>query len=454
MPRTLFRRLGLAASVLALFCANASPVLAQGISLMPDTETDEMLKSFETPLAKAAGLDPVPRTWLVGDPSVNAFASFCENGENIFMMSGIILYCKTPNELIGVMAHETGHIKAGHVIRTEVGMQKAMIPMLLSLVAGIAAMIAGAGEAGMVLMSMGQAVAQAQFNQFTRVQESTADQIGGDLLNRTHQSPKGMLDMFARMAAEEARGAYKRDPFAVDHPSGQDRVVQLQGLVDSSPYRDIKDAPQVAHTFEMVQAKLAGFMLPVQEALNRYPVTDTSEPARYARTMAYLRMPNLAKALSETNSLIKDEPNNPYFYEVLGQIYLSMARPADAIPAYQKSVDLKPQAPLLRQELAVAQLATDSAALAPQALQNLKAASLVENEDVFTWYETAQAYSLLNNKPMADLATAEAYYNAGDMKQAVVFASRARRDLTQGAPDWQRANDIVGAAQAQAPQRR
>ena len=450
--QSLFHRLGLAASFLAIFYMNAAPALAQGISLLPDTETDEMLKSYEAPLAKAAGLDPdAVRVYLVNDNEVNAFAA---EGQNIFMMSGIILYCKNPNELIGVMAHETGHIKAGHLIRGQIGMQKAMIPMLLSMVVGLGAMIAGAGEAGMVLMGMGQAVGQAQYAQFSRVQESSADQIGGQLLNATHQSPKGMYTMFERMAAEQARLSYKIDPFAVDHPSGQDRVSQLQELVDSSPYRDVKDSPQVAHTYEMVQAKLAGFILPVDQALARYPVTDTSEPARYARTMAYLRKPDLQKALAETNSLIAQEPNNPYFQEVLGQIYLSMARPQDAIPAYQKSVNLKPTAPLLRQELAAAQLATENAAFAPAALQNLKAAALAQNDDVFTWYETAQAYSLMKNQPMANLATAEAYYNGGAMPQAVVFATRARRDLTQGSPDWQRANDIVGAAQAMAAQQR
>jgi predicted Zn-dependent protease len=171
--------------------------------------------------------------------------------------------------------------------------------------------------------------------------------------------------------------------------------------------------------------------------------------ARYARAMAYLRKPDLQKALAETNSLIQEEPNNPYFHEVLGQIYLSMARPQDAIPAYQKSVSLKPTAPLLRQELAAAQLATENAAFAPAALQNLKAATLAKNDDVFTWYETAQAYSLMKNQPLANLATAEAFYNGGAMGQALVFATRARRDLTQGSPDWQRANDIIGAAQAQ-----
>ncbi len=452
-----WRHFGVAACLAGALCSTATPVLAQGINILRDTETEEMLKSYELPLARAAGLDPnATKVWLVGDNEVNAFASFGDGGENIFMLSGILLYCKSPNELVGVMAHETGHIKAGHLIRGEIGMQKAMIPMLLSMVVGVAAAIAGAGEAGMVLMSMGQAMAQAQMIHFTTIQESSADQIGAQLLNATHQSPQGMYAMFQRMADEEARHDiyYRPDPYASDHPSGQTRVSQLQDIVEASPYRDVKDSPQVTHTFEMVQAKLAGYTLPVQEALDHYPVSNTSEVARYARTMAYLRKPDLQKALAETNSLIKDEPNNPYFYEVLGQIYLSMARPQEAIAAYQKSVNLKPAAPQLRLALATAELATESPALAPAALSNLKAASLVENDDVFTWYQTAQAYSLMKNEAMANLSSAEAYYNGGAMVQAVVFATRARRDLTQGTPDWERANDIVSAATPQALEQR
>ena len=401
-----------------------------------------MLRSYEAPLAKAAGLDPAAvKLYLVGDTGVNAFVA---EGQNMFVLSGIILYVKTPNELIGVMAHETGHIKAGHLSRDTEAMNHAMVPMLLSLILAVAVAIAGGGAAAGGIMQAGQAIAEDQFNAFSRVQEATADQIALQLLNATHQSPMGIYDTFVRFAAEEAQSARKIDPYAVDHPVGQGRVAYLEAGVEASPYRDIKDPPQVTHTFEMVQAKLAGFALPIQEALNRYPVTDTSEPARYARAMIYLRRPNLTGALDEINSLIKDEPNNPYFYEVLGQIYLSMAKPNLAIPAYQKSVDLRPGAPQLRLGLATAELATDDAALADAALKNLKAASLVENDDVFTWYETAQAYSNLHNEPMANLATAEAYYAAGSTKQAGIFAMRAQRGLQQGTADWERAGDIIG----------
>jgi predicted Zn-dependent protease len=450
--RRSLRPLAFAAGFALTLIGSGVPAFAQSIPILRDTETEEMLKSYEQPLAKAAGLDPdAVRVWLVGDPEVNAFAAF---GQNIFIQSGIVLYVKSANELIGVMAHETGHIKAGHLVRDSVGMANATVPMLLSMIVGIAAMIAGAGEAGMVLIGAGQAMAQAQFAQFSRIQESTADQIAMQLLLATHQSPQGIYDTFSRFAAEEAQGAYKIDRYAVDHPVGQDRLANIQDKLDASPYKDVKDSPQVTHTFEMVQAKLAGFTMPVNAALARYPESNTSEVARYARTMIYLRQPQLQKALAETASLLQDEPNNPYFYEVQGQSYLSMAKPADAIPAYQKAVSLKPQAPQLRLELAVAQLATDRQDMSQAALLNLKAASLAENDDVFTWYETAQAYSNLKNVPMANLSTAESYYAAGAMPQAAQFAARARRDLTQGTPDWERANDIMGAAQSQAQQNR
>ena len=136
-------------------------------------------------------------------------------------------------------------------------------------------MIAGAGEAGMAIMGIGQAYAMGQFAAFTRVQESTADQIAAKLLLATHQSPMGMYHTFQRFANEEAMSAYKVDKFAVDHPTGQDRVFDLKDMVEASPYREVQDSPESLHTFQMVQAKLAGYVLPVKEALTRYPESDT-----------------------------------------------------------------------------------------------------------------------------------------------------------------------------------
>ena len=448
------RKLVFAAGFLGALAGVSAPALAQNnrIFALRDTETEEMLRSYEMPLARAAGLDlNAVHVYLAGDNEINAFATY---PEDIFICAGILLWLQRPNELIGVMAHETGHLSAGHLTRGAYGMQKAMIPMLLSMVLGVGAIIAGAGEAGMAIMGIGQAVAMGQMAAFTRVQESTADQIAAKLLLATHQSPMGMYRTFQRFANEEAMRAYKMDKFAVDHPSGQDRVFDLNDMVESSPYREVQDSPQALHTFQMVQAKLAGFVLDVKDALNRYPETDKTEPARYARTMIYMRKPDFQKALAEVNGLIAEEPNNPYFYEVRGQIYVSMAKPGMGIPDYQKSVDLRPNAPQLRLALATAQLATDNKELAAKALANLKAALLVEEDDPTSWYQAAKAYSTLGNEPMANLATAEQWYSVGDMRKALIFATRARGKLPQGTADWERAGDIVGAAGPLAAQQR
>ncbi len=364
----------------------------------------------------------------------------------MFIQTGMIMFAKTPNELIGVMAHESGHIKAGHLSRDTQAMSKAEIPLILSMIAGIAAMAAGAGEAGMAVIAAGEQIAEGQFMAFSRVQEATADQIALKALDATHQSPQGLLHTFQRFAAEEAMSAYHPEPWIQSHPVGQDRVALLETAVDASPYRDVKDSPQAMHAFLMMQAKLEGYVLAPKDVFNRFPLTDASEPARYARAMAYSRLPDLKKALVEINSLIRDEPANPYFYEVLGQIYVNMAKPELGIPAFQKAVDLLPDAPQLRVGLAAAQIATDQVSFAKPALKNLKAALLVENDDPFAWYETAQAYSNLNNQPMADLSTAEQMYAVGAYDKAAQFARRAQRGLAQGSRDWERAGDIMAVA--------
>ncbi|HVU21126.1 MAG TPA: M48 family metalloprotease [Rhizomicrobium sp.] len=416
----------------------SAPACAQGISLLQDTETERTLRSYEDPILVVAGLDPqAVKMYIVNDPSINAFVA---EGQNIFVNSGLFIQLKTPNELIGVLAHETGHIAGGHLIRDSAAIQKAMIPMLLSTVAGIAAIVAGAGEAGMAIMGLGQTAAQAQFNAFSRPQEATADQMGQRYLRETHQSGEGMVRIFERMADESAR--VRPDALATDHPADRERVAALQEIADSSPYANVTDTPEAQHQFDMIKAKMIGYLSPVSQVLIAYPPKNLSKPARYARAMAYMRQPNLKMALSEINSLIAEEPNNPYFHEMLGQIYVEMSQPEKGIGPYQKSVDIIPDAPELRVALAAAQLATEKKSLAQPAIDNLKVALQLNSQDTFAWFEAAQAYSVLGNQPMADLATAERFFNAGDGR-ALVFAQRAEKGLTPGSSDWQRANDIV-----------
>ncbi len=441
------RALAFALGFFGAFWLQIGPAAAQGITLLQDTETERLLRSYEDPILTVAGIDPAAvKMYIVNDTSLNAFVA---EGQNIFSNAGLFIQLKTPNELIGVLAHETGHMAGGHLTRGSDAIAKAEIPMLLSMALGIGAAIMGAGELGMVLMGVGQSAAQAQYMQFSRVQEATADQMGQKYLRATHQSGMGMVHVFERMANEAAMIVKNPEQYASDHPADRDRVANLQEIAEASPYRDVPDSPQAIHAYEMVKAKVIGYLLPVKDVLYRYPLTNKSAPARYARAMVYMRQPDLPKALTEINSLIKEEPKNPYFYEVLGQIYVSMSQPAKGIEPYQTSVNLLPDAPELRVSLAAAQVATGRKDIEQQAINNLKIALQQDSDNPFGWYEMAQAYSDIGNEPMANLATAERFYTVGALPQSAMFAVRARQKLTKGSADWERANDIIAIAQSQ-----
>lgn len=445
-------------TVIALVCALVQPAAAQSIDVVRDTEIERVMRSYEVPLLKAAGIDPdTVHLYLVQDPNINAFATqspVANAEEDIFVNTGTFMQLKTPNQIIGVLAHETGHIAGGHLVRSTAAIQKASIPMLIGMAVGIAAMAMGAGAAGMGAIQLGEQAALSQFLAFSRVQEATADQMAVKFLNRTHQSARGMVEVFEKFANDNARSAYYNKDFVSDHPADRDRIDALQQRVDASPYKDVPDTPENIKEFHMIQAKLAGYLSKPDAVLVRYPLSDQSDEAHYARAMAYFRQPDMKKALEETNALIATNPKNPYFWELLGQINVEMAQPQKGIAPYQKSVDLLPDAPLLRISLAAAQLATENPALTKSALDNLKIALVQENSNTFAWYELAQAYSNLGNQPMADLATAELHYQGGDMRGASHFAKAASMKLAKGSMDWQHANDILAAAAVQAQQRR
>jgi predicted Zn-dependent protease len=450
--RTMSRVLCVVLPSLLALLVGVEPVMAQSGDVIRDTEIERLMYSYEEPILKAAGIDPASiKMYLLDDPSINAAATYspsADEGVVIVVNAGTFIRLDSPNQMIGVLAHETGHIAGGHLTRSRQAMSKAMIPMLIGMALGVAVMAAGGGEAGMAVMGLGQQAAQSTFNQFSRAQEGTADRMGQKFLLATHQSGRGMLEVFQKFARDEAH--YKIDPMYLDHPLSRDRIDMLQQLVDASPYKDVKDSPEAILKFQLVQAKLAGYLENVDTVLQRYPPSDTSEPARYARAMAYFRKPDMAKALTEINALIKEEPKNPYFWEVLGQIYVEMAQPLKGIAPYQKSVNLLPDAPLLRISLAAAEIATENPALTQPALANLKIALQQESDNTFGWYEAAQAYSDAGNQPMADLSTAERYYSVDGWKQAMIFATRAQQALPEGSRDWERAQDIVAVSAPQA----
>lgn len=423
--------------------AGAAPAYADSISLVRDAETEQMLRDYSTPIWRAAGLVPSSvRVHLVMDPGINAFVA---GGQRMFINTGLITQSDEPMELIGVIAHETGHMAGGHLARGQEAMGKLALPYYASMIAGLGAIIAGAGDAGMAILAGGSQVAMRSMLTYSRQQEGSADQAGATYLQRAGLSGKGMLLLFEKFRDQEALSTQQQDPFIRSHPISEDRLASLEERVKASPYFDKPDPPESIHHFKMVQAKLNGFVDAPDVTFRRYPSSDQSDYAHYGRAVAYHKAGDNEKALSELEFLLKKDPKNPYLWELKGQIQFEGGKVAESVPSYRQSLALKPNEPQFQLSLAQSMLAVEKPEFDREALGYLQESVKHDSENPFAFYQLSIAYSRQNNIGMAELSTAQYYEAIGAMKDARMHAEKAQSLLEAGSPEWLRAQDIVTA---------
>ena len=441
-----FRFLRLFMAALLLVMATWQPAYAQDddgdaqISSLRDTETELLFKDISRPLIQAAGLDPNNVSIvLLNDPEINSFVA---TGQTVYVQSGLLIAADNVNQLQGVLAHELGHIAGGHSIRIRDSEGQSTKISVATLVLGALAMAAGAGEAGMGLMAAGQQAAMSNVLAFSRTQEASADQAAATYLSKSQISGKGLLDFFAKLQNEEYRlGNYDTDDYANTHPLSADRIQALEQLLKRDPAWSKPVDPALNARFLRVKAKLIGFVDP-KHAVQKYPESDQSVPGHYARAYAYHVGGYPQKALSETEALLKTNPEDPFFLELKGQILLESGKPAAAIAPLREAATRSGNAPLIASMLGHALVATEDPKNFPEAKQVLKAAVVKDDDNPFAWYQLGVIYDSEGDEGRAALATAERSSLQGDYKQALASANLAMRGIPAGSPDWLRAQDI------------
>jgi predicted Zn-dependent protease len=412
--------------------------------MIRDAEVENIIRTYATPLFEAAGLNAKDvDIYLIDDPTLNSFVA---GGMNIFIHTGLIIRSKTPNQLIGVIAHETGHIADGHIARFTAHMEDMSTAAIIATILGAAGAIAGGGAAAMGGVVGSQAAAQNALLSYSRTQEGAADQAGLSFLDRSHQSARGLSEFFHYLEGEDLLSSTRQDEYLRTHPLTKDRIQAVDDHIARSPYSNVTDPPDLVDLHQRMVAKLSAFLNTPSATLVKYPESDKSIPARYARAIAYYRVPDLAHALPVIDGLIAQEPNNPYFYELKGQMLFENGRGAEALAPYQKSVDLLPDAPLLRIELAQVQLERNDQSLVKPAINNLQSATRRESTNGFAWDQLAIAYGRDAQLGMSALSSAEAAISRGDKRSARNYVARAEKALPRGSPGWLRAQDIKDAA--------
>jgi predicted Zn-dependent protease len=348
-----------------------------------------------------------------------------------------------------VVAHELGHVVAGDAIRSGQGAKQAGAISILSLVLGAAAIAAGAGDAAMGIMMVGQQAAEGEFMAFTRAQEATADATGSRLLSKAGISGKGMLDFFAKLQNEEYRLAiYSKDSFDRDHPLSSERIQALEQKLKSDPAWNKPTDPALEARFERVKAKLLGYVDPKQAVL-RYPESDQSVPAHYARAYAYHLGGYPQKAEAEADALLATDPHDPFFLELKGQILLEDGKPADALAPLREATQRSGDAPMIAAMLGHALVATEDPKNFAEAKRILKVAVNRDNQDPFAWYQLGIIYEQEGDEARAALATAERSNLEDNPKLALASAQMAMKGIAAGTPDYLRAQDIAMVSRAE-----
>jgi len=450
------RRTTPAARLIALVTATAlvgagAPARAQkekGPPVVRDAEIEQLLRDYTQPILRTAGLaQQNVQVVIINDRSFNAFVA---DGRRIFVNGGALMESETPNQIIGVLAHETGHIAGGHLARMREAMASATTQSIIAMLLGAGALVAAGrsggadlGQAGAAAIAGPTIAIQNTMIGYMRAQEEQADRAGVKFLTATGQSAKGMYETFKRMADQVLYQIRYINPYLQTHPLPNERVAALEGLAKASPYWDHKDPPALQARHDLMRAKLYGFIERPDGVARRYPPSDTSLAARYARAISAYRFSDPRVALGQIEGLIQAQPQNPYFYELKGQALLEAGKPAEAIAPLRHAAQLAPNPALIQIMLGQALVATHDRAHVDEAIPMLQAAVLREPDTPDAYAQLAMAYGQKNDLARADLASAQAAFMRGDIKTAREIATRAKARFPVGSPGWVKADDLA-----------
>ena len=446
----------LAGLVVMSTLASGLPAAAQTdgpkLSIIRDAEIEQLLREYTLPIFRAAGINAsATKIILVGDRSFNAFVA---NGQKIFINVGAIMDAKTPNELIGVLAHESGHIAGGHLARQRQELARAQILAVAGMLMGAGAVVAqarsgpygkvGSDGAGMMGAMLGpQELIRRSLLAYQRGEEQAADRAAVNYLTSIGQSARGLLTTMERFQNDALFKTDKIDPYLMSHPLPTERIASLDSAARASPAFHVKDPPALQARHDLARAKLFGFMSGAAEVARRYPLSDNALPARYARAIATYRQGRLDQALVQIDALIAAEPGNAYFQELKGQTLLESGRAGPSLPYLRRATALAPGALPIRVLLGHALVGAGDPAGAREATTILTQVLQRDDDYAEAWQFLAMAYERRGDTPNSQLAAAQALFLQGNMIAARTQADRAQKQFKPGSPGWLKADDIL-----------
>ena len=435
----------LVAVLCAVLITLSGQTWARSISLIRDTEIENTIRVYSQPIFEAAGLEASDiQIHIVNDPVLNAFVA---GGQRLFINTGLLMRAEHAGQVIGVIAHETGHISGGHLVRLQESLRNSTAKSILTLVlGGITAVATGKGEAAGAVVAGGATLQQRSILSYTRTMEQSADQAAALYLDEAGYSGRGLLQFLSTLSGQELLSAERQDPYVRSHPLTRDRIEFMRNHVAKSPHSDTPMRDDLVQAHDRMRAKLKGFINPPARTLREYKADDTSFAARYARAVAYKKQFKIDESLALLDGLLAESPNDPFLFELKGDVLQDAGRVAESISPYQTAVDMLPWAALIRVSLAQSQLELKDRAASDAALENLQQAVRYEPEMPLLWRLLATAHARNDDQANVMLSLAEEALLKGNKSEARQRAKRAMELLSEGSASWIRAQDIQQAA--------
>lgn len=435
------------ASIPALIvCLFAQMASAQG--LLRDADIEHGLKQLAAPLLSAAGLSPKRvKILVVNDSSLNAFVV---SNNAIFIHYGLIVRMNDAAMLQGVIAHEAAHIANGHIARRAQNFASARTAagfgMALAAIAGAAGV---PGEAATGLAIGTQSSALRRFLKHTRAEEASADQSAVRYMRAAGINPRGMSDVLTLFRGQELMAESRQDPYTRTHPFSRDRVRALDGYVASFG-RTLTDTSLYDYWFSRVKGKLSAYKRAPGWTMQRVSTEPYSDVRLLRTAVAQHRSSNTDAALRAIDAAIAQRPDDPFLHDQRGQILLESRNFQAAVSAYAKAAELAPNDSLILSGYGRALLIDDQTQKARDVLEE---ARTIDFRDASMLRDLSVAYARLDQNGMASLVTAERYAVAGRLDDAAIHAKRASGLLDVGSGAWQRAQDVLTAAERAAKRR-
>ncbi|OFW80013.1 MAG: hypothetical protein A2887_00110 [Alphaproteobacteria bacterium RIFCSPLOWO2_01_FULL_40_26] len=432
-----------------LFCLIlfTTPAFAN-LSLIRDAETEKFLRELSQPIFKEAGLNSQNiKIYIVNDDSINAFVS---GGQNVFINTGLIRKYNTPNALIGVIAHETGHITAGHLARSAEGAKEAQNAMLLSYLLGIGAAISGAPDAGAAVILGGSQSAQRLYMKFTRTQEEAADAHAIEYLDKMRYPADGLIKLLEFFEMQMVGYKDQLDEYLLSHPISRKRIELIKTRTAHKNFSDKKTNQKLQPIMNRVLAKLAGFIDQPDETLKKYK-NHHDENANYTKSIALFKKGKISESLELLDPIIEKNPRDGFLHELKGQILFESGKIQDSILAYNQALKLLSliDSPTTKISFASAilSLKTTDNELINLAIQNLEEAKNFEDENPFLFKQLANAYSRKNDEARSLLALAEFNLLIGEKEKCQKYAKEAKEKLQKSDKmEIMRADDLLELA--------